>query len=38
MGKRSVELTEAEWTIIKAIWKTEPCTATAIQERLHQQT
>lgn len=38
MAKRPVELTEAEWTIIKAIWATEPCTATAIQERLHQQT
>ena len=38
MGKRSVELTETEWTVIKAIWKTEPCTATAIQELLHQQT
>ena len=38
MPKRPVELTEAEWTVIKAIWATEPCTATAIQERLHQQT
>ncbi len=38
MAKRPVELTEAEWTIIKAIWATEPCTATAIQERLHQKT
>jgi len=38
MAKRPIELTEAEWTVIKAIWKTEPCTATAIQERLHKQT
>jgi BlaI family penicillinase repressor len=38
MTKRPVELTEAEWTVIKAIWATEPCTATAIQERLHRQT
>jgi BlaI family penicillinase repressor len=38
MAKRPVELTEAEWTIIKAIWATEPCTATAIQEKLYQQT
>jgi BlaI family penicillinase repressor len=37
MAKRPVELTEAEWTIIKAIWATEPCTATAIQGRLEQQ-
>jgi BlaI family penicillinase repressor len=38
MAKRPVELTEAEWTVIKAIWATEPCTATAIQEKLHQET
>ena len=38
MTKRQVELTEAEWTVIKVIWTTEPCTATAIQERLQQQT
>jgi BlaI family penicillinase repressor len=38
MAKRPIELTEAEWTVIKAIWATEPCTATAIQERLHKQT
>lgn len=38
MAKRAVELTEAEWNVIKAIWATEPCTATAIHERLHQQT
>lgn len=38
MAKRPVELTEAEWTVIKAIWATEPCTATAIQEKLHQRT
>jgi len=38
MAKRPVELTEAEWTIIKAIWASEPCTATAIQETLRRQT
>src|SRR5258707_1181170 len=38
MAKRPVELTEAEWTVIKAIWASEPCTATAIQERLKNQT
>ena len=38
MTKGPVELTESEWTVIKAIWATEPCTATVIQERLHQGT
>jgi BlaI family penicillinase repressor len=34
MSKPIVELTEAEWSIIKAVWETEPCTAPAIQEKL----
>jgi len=34
MPKQSVELTEAEWSIIKAVWDDEPCTAPAIQETL----
>lgn len=38
MPKKPVELTEAEWTVIKAIWDSEPCTAPAIQEKLHPQT
>jgi BlaI family penicillinase repressor len=38
MAKRPIELTRAEWIIIKAIWSTEPCTATAIQEGLQRQT
>ena len=38
MAKSPIELTEAEWSIIKVIWATEPCTATAIQERLYRQT
>lgn len=29
-----IELTEAEWTVIKAVWDREPCTAPDIQERL----
>ena len=33
-----VELTEAEWSIIKAVWEQEPCTAPAIQEKLHRAT
>lgn len=34
MSKPNVELTEAEWSVIKAIWENEPCTAPAIQEIL----
>ena len=33
-----VELTESEWSVIKAVWETEPCTAPAIQEKLFQPT
>jgi BlaI family penicillinase repressor len=38
MPKNSIELTPAEWTIIKAIWENEPCTAPAIQEKLERDT
>jgi BlaI family transcriptional regulator, penicillinase repressor len=38
MAKTRIELTEAEWTIIKAVWDAEPCTAPAIREKLHGQT
>ena len=38
MPEKPVELTEAEWTIIKAIWENEPCTAPAIQEKLFAAT
>lgn len=38
MARNSVELTEAEWTIIKAVWEEEPCTAPALQQKLHQAT
>jgi BlaI family penicillinase repressor len=38
MARAPVELTEAEWTIIKAVWEREPCTAPDIQERLHPGT
>jgi len=38
MAKKPVELTEAEWTIIKAVWEGEPCSAPAIQEQLHPRT
>jgi BlaI family transcriptional regulator, penicillinase repressor len=38
MSKPSVELTEAEWSVIKAVWENEPCTAPAVQEKLFQPT
>ena len=38
MSKPTVELTESEWSIIKAVWENEPCTAPAIQEKLFQPT
>lgn len=38
MSKMQNELTEAEWTIIKAVWDKEPCTAPEIQEKLQKQT
>lgn len=34
MKKQTVELTEAEWAIIKAVWEKEPCAAPDIQEAL----
>ncbi len=38
MSPPNVELTEAEWSVIKAIWESEPCTAPAIQEKLFKPT
>ena len=38
MPKLKIELTEAEWTIIKAVWENEPCAAPAIQEKLFKRT
>jgi len=38
MPRKEIELTEAEWTIIKAIWQQEPCTAPAIQQMLEKET
>ena len=38
MPKQTIELTEAEWSIIKAVWEHEPCAAPAIQEKLHKKT
>ena len=38
MPKPLIELTEAEWTIIKAVWEHEPCAAPTIQEELESVT
>jgi BlaI family penicillinase repressor len=38
MPASNVELTEAEWAVIKAVWETEPCTAPVIQEKLFKPT
>ena len=38
MSKPNVELTEAEWSVIKAVWENEPCTAPAVQDKLFQPT
>jgi BlaI family penicillinase repressor len=38
MPKPRIELTEAEWAIIKAVWEKEPCTAPDIREKLQRQT
>ncbi len=38
MPKSPIELTEAEWTVIKAVWNAEPCDAPAIQQKLFKKT
>ena len=38
MPKSPIELTESEWTIIKAVWDNEPCDAPAIREILLKKT
>ncbi|HTJ00734.1 MAG TPA: BlaI/MecI/CopY family transcriptional regulator [Dongiaceae bacterium] len=38
MSKSNFELTATEWTIIKAIWEKEPCTAPDIQQKLAKTT
>jgi len=38
MSAPDIELTEAEWSVIKAVWEAEPCTAPAIQEKLLKPT
>ncbi len=38
MPAPNIELTESEWSVIKAVWETEPCTAPVIQEKLFKPT
>jgi BlaI family transcriptional regulator, penicillinase repressor len=38
VSKPAIDLTTAEWSVIKAIWETEPCTAPAIQVKLFAST
>src|SRR5215510_6505168 len=38
MAKTRVDLTEAEWSVIKAVWLNEPCTAPLIQQTLQKKT
>ena len=38
MPKSPVQLTKAEWTIIKVVWQKEPCTAPDIQQALQKET
>jgi BlaI family transcriptional regulator, penicillinase repressor len=38
MSQPQIELTEAEWTIIKAVWEKEPCTAPDVQQKLAKET
>lgn len=38
MPKHEIELTKAEWTVIKAVWNDEPCAAPTIQEKLFKKT
>ena len=38
MPKPEIELTEAEWMIIKAVWDKQPCAAPGIQEKVFKKT
>jgi BlaI family transcriptional regulator, penicillinase repressor len=38
MPKPAIELTQAEWAIIKAVWTREPCAAPDVQEALRRDT
>lgn len=36
--KPSIQLTQAEWPVIQAVWETEPCTAPDVQQTLFPST
>src|SRR5947208_2806190 len=38
MPKAVIELTAAEWAIIKAVWESEPCGAPEVQQKLAKRT
>jgi len=38
MAKNRVDLTESEWSVIKAVWQHEPCSAPLIQAELEEKT
>jgi len=38
MVKENIEITKAEWKIIKVIWKMHPCTAPDVHEALEKST
>ncbi|HIG29307.1 MAG TPA: BlaI/MecI/CopY family transcriptional regulator [Verrucomicrobiales bacterium] len=38
MKQSLIELTDAEWTVIKKVWDLEPCTAPTVQKELHGET
>ena len=38
MPRAKVELTAAEWAIIKAVWEKEPCTAPEVRQHLQRRT
>ena len=36
MSQQFVDLTEAEWAIMKAVWDAQPCAAPTVQEALQE--
>jgi BlaI family penicillinase repressor len=36
MDKPTIELTEGEWAIMKAVWECQPCAAPTVQEALQK--
>jgi BlaI family penicillinase repressor len=36
MSKGSIQLTEGEWAIMRAVWESQPCAAPTVQEALQK--